>query len=79
MINKTFKIIDDECSGIYLNNKFKFLKNKKILITGATGLIGQYMIGFFIQSLKTNYKPKKIFLISKSNLPTHLNFLKKNK
>lgn len=79
MINKTFKIIDDECSGIYLNNKFKFLKNKKILITGATGLIGQYMIGFFIQSLKTNYKPKKIFLISKSNLPTYLNFLKKNK
>ena len=29
MINKTFKIIDDECSSIYLNNKFKFLKIKK--------------------------------------------------
>lgn len=78
MINKTFKIIHEECFDLFDENKFKFLKNKKILITGATGLIGQYLIGFFLQSLNSKNKPKKIFLISKSKLPSHLNFLKKN-
>ena len=34
---------------------------------------------FFLQSLKTKYKPKKIFLISRSKFPKHLFFLKKNK
>ena len=52
MINKTFKIISDECSDIYSQNKFKFLKNKKILITGASGLVGQYLIGFFFTIIK---------------------------
>lgn len=79
MIDETFKIISDECSNIYSQNKFKFLKNKKILITGASGLVGQYLIGFFLQSLKTKYKPKKIFIITRTKLPKHLNFIKKNK
>ncbi|MDC1162753.1 NAD-dependent epimerase/dehydratase family protein [Candidatus Pelagibacter sp.] len=79
MINKTFKIINDECSDLYSQSKFKFLKNKKILITGASGLIGQYLIGFFLHSLSKKYKPKKIVLITRSKLPNHLNFLKKNK
>jgi dTDP-glucose 4,6-dehydratase/UDP-glucuronate decarboxylase len=79
MINKTFKIINDECSDLYSQSKFKFLKNKKILITGASGLIGQYLIGFFLHSLNKKYKPKKIVLITRSKLPNHLNFLKKNK
>ena len=79
MINKTFNIISDECSNIYSQSKFKFLKDKKILITGASGLVGQYLIGFFLESLKTEYKPKKIFLISRSRLPKHLSFIKKNR
>jgi UDP-glucuronate decarboxylase len=79
MINKTFNIISDECSNIYSQSKFKFLKDKRILITGASGLVGQYLIGFFLESLKTKYKPKKIFLVSRSKLPKHLNFIKKNR
>jgi UDP-glucuronate decarboxylase len=79
MIDKNFKIIFEECNEIYNKKKFSFLKGKKILITGATGLIGQYLIGFFLQSINSSNKPKKIFLISKSNLPKYLNFLKKIK
>ena len=60
----------------YITKKNLVFKRKKILITGATGLIGQYLIGFFLQSINSSNKPKKIFLISKSNLPKYLNFLK---
>lgn len=65
---------------IYNENNYKFLKNKKILITGSTGLIGHYFIGFFFHSLNSKFSPKKIDLIHKSKLPNYLNFLnKKNK
>jgi len=79
MINDTFKVIYDDCYKVYNKKKFSFLKNKKILITGASGLIGQYFIGFLLHSLNSKNKPKKILLISKSALPKHLNFLKKIK
>jgi nucleoside-diphosphate-sugar epimerase len=77
--NLFYNSIVKECDEIYDKKKFKFLKNKKILITGATGLLGQFFIGFFLESLKYTSRPKKITLIYKSNLPKHLLFLKKNK
>ena len=79
MISDLFKLIYDDCYKAYNKNRFSFLKNKKILITGSSGLIGQYFIGFFLHSLNSQNKPKKIVLISRSGLPKHLNFIKKNK
>ena len=64
---------------LFNSKKYKFLKNKKILITGATGLLGTHFISFFLESLNSKYKPKKITLIFKSALPKYLYFLKKYK
>ncbi len=50
MNNTFYKFIFKECSTLYDENKFKFLKNKKILITGATGVLGQYFIAFFLKA-----------------------------
>ena len=57
---------------IYVKNDYKFLKNKKILITGSTGLIGHFFIGFFYHSLKSKFSPKKVDLIHKNSLPNYL-------
>ncbi len=64
---------------IYEKNNYKFLKNKKILITGSTGLIGHYFIGFFYHSINSKFSPKKIDLIHKSILPNYLEPLNKIK
>ena len=79
MNNTFYKFIFKECSTLYDENKFKFLKNKKILITGATGVLGQYFIAFFLKTAESKYKPKKIFLIHKNKIPNYLLFLKKKK
>jgi nucleoside-diphosphate-sugar epimerase len=79
MNNIFYNTIANECDEIYNKNKFNFLKNKKILITGATGLLGNYFIGFFLKSTEYKYAPKKITLVYKNNLPSYLRFLKKNK
>ena len=78
MKKNKFKFIIEDSSKIYNQNKFKFLKKKNILITGATGLLGQYFIGFFLNALDSKYKPNKITLIHKSSLPSYLNFLNQN-
>jgi nucleoside-diphosphate-sugar epimerase len=78
MNNKFYNIIANECEEIYIKNKFNFLRNKKILITGATGILGNYFIGFFLKSTESEHSPKKITLIYKNNLPLYLRFLKKN-
>ena len=57
----------------------KFLNNKKILIFGASGIIGIYFLFFFYKQLSKKNRPKKITLISKNKLPFYLNFLKGNK
>jgi FlaA1/EpsC-like NDP-sugar epimerase len=43
------KFIYTEIDEIYNSTKYKFLKNKEILITGATGLLGQYFVAFFFE------------------------------
>jgi len=73
------KFIYSEIGEIYNPKKHKFLKNKEILITGATGLLGQYFIAFFLKALEKKNKPKNITLIHKNKVPNYLNFLKKNK
>ena len=47
MKNNIFNLIINDISKVYNYKNYKFLKNKRILITGATGLLGQYFIGFF--------------------------------
>ena len=79
MKKNIFNIILNETKKIHKGSKFKFLKNKTILITGATGLLGNYMVAFFFNTLESKYSPKKISLIFKNNLPSYLNFLKVNK
>ena len=73
------KFIYTERDEIYNSTKYKFLKNKEILITGATGLLGQYFVAFFLKASEGKNKPKNITLLHKSEIPEYLNFLKKNK
>jgi UDP-glucuronate decarboxylase len=64
---------------IYEKNNYKFLKNKKILITGSTGLLGHYFVSFFYHSLNSKFAPKQIDLIHKNKLPSYLKSLNKIK
>lgn len=73
------KFIYAEIDEIYNSTKYKFLKNKEILITGATGLLGQYFVAFFLKASEGKNKPKKITLLYKSEMPSYFSFLKKNK
>jgi dTDP-glucose 4,6-dehydratase/UDP-glucuronate decarboxylase len=73
------KFIYTEIDEIYTPGKYYFLKNKNILITGATGLLGQYFIAFFLKATTNKYKPKNITLLYKNKIPNYLFFLKKNK
>jgi dTDP-glucose 4,6-dehydratase/UDP-glucuronate decarboxylase len=78
MNNLFYKIIYQELDSIYNEKKFDFLKNKKILITGASGLLGHYFVAFFLKCTESKFKPKKITLLYKEHLPNYFNFLKKN-
>jgi nucleoside-diphosphate-sugar epimerase len=75
--NKLFNYIINDTASLYDEKKFKFLRNKEILIAGATGVLGNYFISFFLSSLKSKNKPKSITLVYKSDLPDYLKFLKK--
>ena len=45
------------------------LNNKTILITGATGLIGHYLIGVLDNVSKIGIKPKMLYVIHQSEVP----------
>mgnify|MGYP001461712902 CR=1 FL=1 len=79
MKKNIFEYIIKDTEPNFNFKKYKLLKNKKILITGATGVLGSYFISFFLLLLKSNYKPKKITLFYRKKLPSYLEFLKKNK
>jgi dTDP-glucose 4,6-dehydratase/UDP-glucuronate decarboxylase len=74
-----FKIILDDTKTLVKENSCKYFKNKKILILGYSGIIGQYFVGLFLNLLNTECSPKSITLTSKNKNPSHLNFLKKIK
>lgn len=74
-----FSFIHNETTNTFKQYNTTLLKNKKILITGASGLIGHYLISFFLHSLKSKNKIKLLTLYHKSRLPSYLGFLKKIK
>tara|TARA_Y100001970_G_scaffold292708_1_gene435345 strand:- start:1199 stop:2221 length:1023 start_codon:yes stop_codon:yes gene_type:complete len=65
------KIILSDVSNIINNCKFSKLKNSSILITGASGLIGTYILAC-LELLNTQDYNIKVFLQHYSKLPIHL-------
>jgi UDP-glucuronate decarboxylase len=74
-----FKIIIDDTKNLIKENSCKYFKNKKILVIGYSGIVGQYFVGLFLNLLNTKYSPKSLTLTSKNKIPSYLSFLKKNK
>ena len=74
-----FKIILDDTKNLVKEKSCKYFKNKKILILGYSGIVGQYFVGLFLNLLNTKYSPKSITLASKNKTPSYLSFLKKIK
>lgn len=66
-----------EIGEVFSVKKHRLIKNKKVLITGCSGLLGHYFIAFFLKSFEFKINPKKITLIHRHKLPSYLNFLKK--
>lgn len=59
-------ILSDDVSKILAQTDLKFLKDKKILITGASGLVGSYFAQTLQHLFSNNDGPSKLFLSSKS-------------
>ena len=74
-----FNIILDDTKKLIKEKSCKYFKNKKILILGYSGIVGQYFVGLFLNLLNTKYSPKSVTLTSKNKTPLYLNFLNKIK
>lgn len=74
-----FQIILNDLKKILKKKNFYFFKKKNILIVGASGVVGQYFVGFFFLLLKTIWSPRNITIIHKNPLPRYFNFIKKSK
>jgi len=59
-------IISSDISNIISKTDLKFLKNKKILITGSSGLVGSYFVQTLQHLIKIGEGPSKLFLSSMS-------------
>jgi FlaA1/EpsC-like NDP-sugar epimerase len=55
-------IISNDISNIASRTDLKFLKNKKILITGASGLVGSYFAQTLQHLVTIGEGPSKLFL-----------------
>ncbi len=63
-----------------ISNKINFseIKNKIILITGASGLIGHYLVATIKNASESGNTPKELIVISRNQFPEYFNiFLKK--
>ena len=52
MKKNIFEYIIKDTENNFNFKKYKQLKNKKVLITGATGMLGSYFISFFFITFK---------------------------
>jgi NADPH:quinone reductase-like Zn-dependent oxidoreductase len=64
------EFLNNEISKIIDNIDFSSLKNKKILITGASGLVGFYLTQC-VRKLQSEYNIK-IYLSYKNSIPEYL-------
>ncbi len=76
--NKIFFILKD-LEKLSKKKYLEFFKGKIVTITGASGLIGQYFFFLLYLLIDTKNSPKKIYITSKSSLPSYFNLLVKNK
>jgi dTDP-glucose 4,6-dehydratase/UDP-glucuronate decarboxylase len=74
-----FNIILEDTKNLAKEKSCQYFKNKKILLLGFSGIVGQYFVGLFLNLLDTDYSPKFITLVSKNKIPPYLNFIKKIK
>ena len=68
-MNKLADLILDDCSKIINSTSFDQFNNKIILFTGASGLIGHYLIATLDNITKIGIKPKKLYIVHQSELP----------
>ena len=73
------KIIKEDIKKIIKLPNLNFFNQKKILIFGASGIVGQYFLIFFLELLNKKHAPLQITLIFKNKIPDYLKFLRKNK
>ena len=69
------KIIEEDIRSIWNEIDLSSLAGKSILLTGATGLIGTYLIYSLLEFNKLSSKPVQIHVIVHNGYPEHLEFL----
>ena len=62
------RIIDEDVKAILNELDLSWFSNKKILITGASGMVGFYLFRCFSDLLSTKISPKELWAISKSGI-----------
>lgn len=65
-------IIEQDCRSISEKIDLSRLNHKSILLTGATGLIGTYILFTISSFVKGGGKPEKLYLVTHRSLPEHL-------
>lgn len=65
-------IIENDVKGVLSNVDISEVKNKRILITGATGLIGTYFVYSLIEASKQGIVPKSLSFVHHNPLPSYL-------
>jgi len=75
MKNILAEYILNDASDIAKKISFYEIKNKTILITGASGLIGHYLLATLNQASVEGHSPGKVYLIVKSALPDYFHDL----
>lgn len=69
-MDKLVKTILDDAKSSVRNIDFSLLKNKTILITGASGLVGTYLLAG-LANIQKNNRPKKIYAVCQSKPEKH--------
>ena len=72
------RIIEEDIRDVWNEIDLSSLAGKSILLTGATGLIGTYLIYSLVEFNKRNSNQVQIHVIVHNGYPAHLEFLTEN-